>query len=283
MTSTLLLLALVTSGQTNYREVTVDPPSLKLDGPRAGWTLLVHGKTEDGRLVDLTHAARFQSLDAKVAAVDVGGSVSAVGDGSTTVRVEAAGKTLQVAVTVKGSNAARRFNFENDIVPLLSRHGCNASGCHGKAEGQNGFKLSVFGFDPPADYAALVKEGRGRRVFPAVPEQSLLLRKMSGQTAHGGGVRIPPSSADYETVRAWIAAGTPVGSDSDAKVVAVRVEPHERVMDLRGQQQLRVVARWSDGRESDVTSLARFQTNNEGLASVAADGLVTAGESPGNV
>src|SRR5438093_4124021 len=97
----------------------------------------------------------------------------------------------------------RAFHFENDIEPLLSRFGCNASGCHGKAEGQNGFKLSVFGFDPPADYNALVKEARGRRVFPAVPDESLLLRKMSGRTAHGGGVRIPPGSREYETIRAW--------------------------------------------------------------------------------
>src|SRR5258708_38979431 len=81
----------------------------------------------------------------------------------------------------------RRFNFENDIVPILSKFGCNSSGCHGKAEGQNGFKLSVFGFDPPADYTALLKEGRGRRVFPAAPEHSLLLRKMSGQMAHACG------------------------------------------------------------------------------------------------
>src|SRR5262252_3786629 len=91
----------------------------------------------------------------------------------------------------------RRFNFENDIVPILSRYGCNSSGCHGKAEGQNGFKLSVFGFDPAADLTALTKEGRGRRVFPAAPEQSLLLRKMSGQMAHGGGSRIARNSPDY--------------------------------------------------------------------------------------
>ncbi len=127
------------------------------------------------------------------------------------MRVQAEGRTLNVAVTVEGSAEPRRFNFENDIVPILSRFGCNSSGCHGKAEGQNGFKLSVFGFDPPADYAALTKEARGRRVFPAAPEQSLLLRKMTGQMPHGGGARIAAGSGDYETVRAWIAAGLPFG------------------------------------------------------------------------
>jgi len=197
--------------------------------------------------------------------------------------VTVAGRTRTVTVSVKDSAAPRRFNFENDIVPLLSRFGCNSSGCHGKAEGQNGFKLSVFGFDPPADYSALVKESRGRRVFPAVPSQSLLLRKLSGQAAHGGGSRIPADSREYETIRAWIAAGMPFGTSDDPTVIAVRVEPRERVLDVRGQQQLRVIARYSEGREVDVTGHARFQSNNDGLAAVAVDGLVSAGEAPGEV
>src|SRR5581483_6651947 len=111
------------------------------------------------------------------AAVTPAGVVRPVADGKTAVEVEADGKRLSVPVTVEGAALPRRFNFENDVIPILSRFGCNSSGCHGKAEGQNGFKLSVFGFDPPADYTALVKEGRGRRTFPAAPEQSLVLRK----------------------------------------------------------------------------------------------------------
>src|SRR5262245_26237859 len=143
----------------------------------------------------------------------------------------------------------RAFHFENDIVPILSRHGCNAAGCHGSALGQNGFKLSVFGSDPPADYAALVIEGRGRRVLFPSPEHSLVLAKASGAVAHGGGVRIPRGSADFQTLRDWIAAGAPVGDPAAPRVTAMRVEPSERVMPMKGQQQLRVVARYSDGRE----------------------------------
>src|SRR3954471_548498 len=115
------------------------------------------------------------------------------------------------------------LNFENDIVPILSKFGCNASGCHGKAEGQNGFKLSVFGFDPPADYRAITMEGRGRRVFPSSAEKSLLLLKVSGAKPHGGGVRIPPDRPEYETLRRWIAAGLPVGSASDPRVVKIEL------------------------------------------------------------
>src|SRR5262249_10870479 len=160
------------------------------------------------------------------------------GDGAAEVVVEAAGRRRTVPVRVEGATRARRFHFENDVVPLLSRYGCNASGCHGNAEGQNGFRLSVFGFDPAADYHALVNEARGRRVLPAAPEHSLLLTKASGTAAHGGGVRIPRGSAEYETLRAWVAAGTPFGDADAPRVTAVRVEPAERVLDFRGQQQL---------------------------------------------
>ncbi len=169
-----------------FVEVSADPAVVSLRGPTARFTLLVHGRTTDGRLVDLTRIARYRSADPKIVAVDLNVIVP-VADGKTTVIVDADGKSIPVAVTVSEAAAARRFNFENDVMPVLSRFGCNSSGCHGKAEGQNGFKLSVFGFDPPADFAALTKEGRGRRVFPPAPEQSLLLRKMSGQVPHGGG------------------------------------------------------------------------------------------------
>src|SRR3954466_9989026 len=153
--------------------------------------------------------------------------------------------------------AADAFHFENDILPILSRHGCNASGCHGKAEGQGGFKLSVFASDPEADYSALTKEGRGRRVFPAKPEESLLLRKGTGRTAHGGGTKLPYGSEDYRTLRDWIATGMPFGSPAAPRVVGLRVEPAERVMGVRTDVPLKVIARYSNGVDKDVTRHAR--------------------------
>ncbi|HEY7309892.1 MAG TPA: DUF1549 domain-containing protein [Gemmataceae bacterium] len=277
----LLVLSPALTATADVVEVTADPAAIRLHGPTGRYSLLITGKTSEGRLVDRTHAARFRSLDPRIARVTTDGVVHAVADGATTIEVQAEGRTLKVPVAVEGSTTPRRFNFENDIEPILSRFSCNSSGCHGKAEGQNGFKLSVFGFDPLADYAALTKESRGRRVFPAAPEQSLLLRKMTGQTAHGGGVRVAAGSADYETVRAWIAAGMTLGSADDPAVRSIRVEPGERILDPRGRQQLRVVARYTDDREVDVTAHAKFQSNNEGLASVQPNGLVRAGEAPG--
>ena len=177
----------------------------------------------------------------------------------------------------------RLLNFENDILPVLSRYGCNSSGCHGKAEGQNGFKLSVFGFDPEADYIALVMEGRGRRVFPAVPDQSLLLQKICGSMPHGGGIRLEKTRPEYHTLRDWIASGMRFGTNEDPRIVKIDLSPAERQLPFSGEQQLNVVATYSDGKTSDVTALAQFQSNNDGLASVDASGLVTIGQSAGTV
>ncbi|HEY2251338.1 MAG TPA: hypothetical protein VGH74_09770, partial [Planctomycetaceae bacterium] len=192
----------------------------------------------------------------------------------------AIGASLLVSGSAALAEPPRRFNFENDIVPILSKFGCNTSGCHGKAEGQNWFKLSVFGFDPAADYAALTQEGRGRRVVPSVPERSLLLTKASGGIPHGGGVRIPRSSDEYRTLSDWIEAGIDFGSPDDPRVVSIAVTPRERELNAGVTQPLRVTATLSNGQILDVTRHAKFQSNNEGLAAVDERGVVTAGKVP---
>ena len=177
--------------------------------------------------------------------------------------------------------AAEPLHFENDILPILGRYGCSASGCHGKAEGQGGFKLSVFASDPDADYAALTKEGRGRRVQPAAPDESLLLRKGSGRMPHGGGTKLPTGNEDYKILRAWIASGMPVGESDAPRVIGLRVEPDERVLGQKAEQRLKVFARYSDGAEKDVTRHDRFQSNTEAVAAVSAEGIVTTKDVPG--
>ncbi len=169
---------------------------------------------------------------------------------------------------------ARSIHFANDIEPLLSRHGCNSGGCHGRASGQNNFKLSLFGFDTDFDYNALVKEARGRRVFAASPDNSLLLLKASGRIAHGGGRRINPDGEDYQILRRWIAAGTPVGDASAPTLKKITMRPESRVMGHSDQQQLSVTAHYSDGSARDITRQAQYQSNEIPVAAVDADGLV---------
>lgn len=178
---------------------------------------------------------------------------------------------------------ARPFHFETDVLSILTRFGCNASGCHGKAEGQNGFKLSIFGFDPGADFTALTSESRGRRTNPTVPERSLLLQKSSGDMPHGGGVRIRKDSDEYRVLRDWISNGLPFGDPTAPRVSSITVSPREQLMGLKTTQPLKVVAKFDNGFEEEVTRHAKFQSNNDGLASVDEHGLVTAHETPGDV
>src|SRR6185436_10392984 len=165
------------------------------------------------------------------------------------------------------------IDFRNDIEPILSRHGCNAGGCHGKASGQNGFKLSLFGFDASYDYDEIVKRARGRRISVSAPEQSLLLVKATGKVPHGGGRRLEPESEAYKTLQAWIVAGTPGSSPGAPQIVSLAMEPKQLVMQRGQSQPLKVVASLSDGKTRDVTTEASFSSNLDVVASVSEAGL----------
>jgi hypothetical protein len=173
-----------------------------------------------------------------------------------------------------GANANAPLHFANEIVPLLTRHGCNAGGCHGKASGQNGFKLSLLGFDPAFDYNALVNEAHGRRLFPSSPEHSLLLTKATGEVAHGGGKRIAVGGEDYTTLLRWIKQGTPAGAADAPTLKRLQMVPQAGVLDRHARQQLAVWAHYNDGSIRDVTRKAQYQSNEAPIASVDEDGLV---------
>lgn len=261
--------------------VRVGPTKVVLDGPGTVHRLQVSTRLPQGTIGDLSRVAAYRSLAAGVVAVSSTGVLRGVGDGLGIVEVSVGRQVVKVAVEVRGTRARRTYNFERDIVPLLSRFGCNASGCHAKAEGQNGFKLSVFGFEPLADWVALTREARGRRVVPTLPATSLLLTKACGDVPHGGGVRIRRGSGDYRILFDWISQGSPYGEATDPRVVSIDVTPGERQVDMKTQHQLRVVATFSDGRTADVTGHTKFQSNNEGMALVDEFGLVTIGEAIG--
>lgn len=180
------------------------------------------------------------------------------------------------AVASERVDDPRPLSFINDIVPVLSKHGCNAGSCHGKAIGQNGFKLSLFGFDPAFDYAALVHEGHGRRVSPAAPDDSLLLLKPTGGMVHGGGTRFTADSPSYRLLRRWIAQGLPWGQDDDPRAVRLEVVPVEQVLAGPDKRQLQVIAHYSDESSRDVTTTARYDSQQPDILSVSAEGLVQA-------
>lgn len=172
-------------------------------------------------------------------------------------------------------------SFELDVQPILTARGCNQGACHGKSRGQNGFQLSLLAFDPDFDYAALTQQARGRRVFPAAPERSLLLQKATAMLPHGGGVRIERDSADYQVLLNWITQGAPRRVEKEPNLVAVAVSPLERFLTPGEEVPLVATATYSDGSTRDVTSRTQFQSSEAGIVSVTAAGLVKAGPIPG--
>jgi len=270
------------AGDEQEHLLQVFPQQVYLSGRDASQGLLITETAEQGLQRDKTRDAIYQSQDEAVCVVQSDGRIKVVGDGHTTVQVQAAGQTLLVPVTVSETQSSSSVYFATDVVPILTRHGCNSSSCHGKAEGQNGFRLSVFGFDPQADYEAIVQASRGRRVSLAAPANSLLLTKASGTMPHGGGRRLTPGHRAYEVVHNWIDQGAHQSTDHPV-VTQVAVEPKQRLLAFESQQQLRVIASWSDGVVRDVTELARFHSNDEALATVDEDGLIHVGHVPGHV
>ena len=178
----------------------------------------------------------------------------------------------EVAVTAKQP----AITFLNDVVPVLTKLSCNSGGCHGKATGQNGFRLSLLGFEPDFDHAALLQEARGRRLSMGSPDQSLLLIKATGRVPHGGGKRLEADSEDYVVLRDWIQQGAVGPRTDDAKLLRIEVSPTKQVLARGAQQQLLVTAYFSDGTTRDVTRRAIYDSNMPEIATAAASGLVSA-------
>jgi hypothetical protein len=258
-------------------------PVLELRGKDAHQQLLVTAKIDDGALRDWTQKVKYHAAPEGIVHVDAGGVVTPIADGAATITAEGEGVAASLPVKVEGAGQVQPINFANQIVPIFTKAGCNAGGCHGKASGQNGFKLSLLGFEPTEDYEHLVKEARGRRVFPAAPENSLLLLKGTNVTPHGGGKRLDPKSEDYQLLVRWISQGMPYGRETDPKVARIEVLPKARTMALNGEQQLVVLAHYSDGSVQDVTRSALYEPNEKSMAEADDVGHVKLFDQPGDV
>ncbi len=176
------------------------------------------------------------------------------------------------------------LSFTNDVEPVLTKAGCSIGACHAKAGGgQNGFQLSLLGFEARDDYEHLVKADRGRRLSMANPDQSLILRKASGQLPHGGGVRLKRDSAGYAVLKKWIEQGMPFGEANEPKLVSFEVQPGRNTVPPMGEQQLKSLAHYSDGSVRDVTATALYESNDKAMADVSTDGLVKVSNITGKV
>jgi hypothetical protein len=266
------LVALPTPAEV--QTLAVYPDNVSLNGTDDSRQLILTASLIGNRTQDLTGDCLYKVEPAGVVRVTTSGRVVPVANGKAKITARYGDKVAQVEVVSAHCDEVLPINFTNHIVPIFTKLGCNSGGCHGKSGGQNGFALSLLGFVPEMDYAALVKEARGRRLFPAAPEYSLLLTKASGGVAHAGGKRMEPGSDEYKLIRRWIASGTPFGKDTDPKVTHISVVPESRILTRNNKQRLAVLAHYSDGNVSDVTQRAQYESNDSEIAVVDGAGLV---------
>jgi hypothetical protein len=259
--------------------IRVSPEAVALQGNFARAQLVVSETAGEGsvneRSADLTHTAVYASDNPAVVGVSSSGQLLAVGDGAANVAVTAGGESRTVAVTVAGVVPEPQVGFIEQVMPVLSKAGCNAGACHASQYGKGGFKLSVFGFAPGEDWQNIVRDWSGRRIDRLDPDRSLLLLKPTLALPHGGNRRLVKDSVDYQVLRAWIAGGLPGPNAQAPTVAALRVLPERRVGQVGLTQQLQVVATWSDGTERDVTHWTKFDSGDDSVLSVTPTGQLT--------
>ncbi len=249
------------------------PAAVNLSGPSQYAQLLVTARLESGEIIDATRIAAFELPGSLVRQSN--GLVRPVADGTGTLRVTLAGKTVQVPVSVKGVTSDPPVSFVRDVQPVLSKMGCSAGTCHGAQAGKNGFKLSLRGYDAVFDYRALTDDLESRRINRAAPERSLLLLKTSGAVPHQGGVLTQPGAPNYELVRRWVAQGAKIDLDA-VKVKSIEVFPKNPTMTRIGsKQQFAVVASYADGSTRDVTAEAFVESSNTEVAAADKSGVVS--------
>jgi hypothetical protein len=255
-------------------ELFVQPAGVTLTGPRARAQLLVTGRYADGSLRDLTPVCDF-SCQGDVATVDATGHVVAKKSGSSHLLVKAGGKTVEVAVLVKDFEKPYPVSFRHDVIAALNVGGCNAGACHGTPSGKGGFKLSLRGFDPDADFLQLTRDVLGRRTERQRPDASLVILKALGRVPHEGGQRYQPTSVPAQALRTWLAEGLQDDSPKLPAIASVELLPGSRVQLAPARfQQLSVVARFADGSSRDVTRLTVFTSSDTSVADVTPNGLV---------
>ena len=250
-------------------------------GSDARLQLMVTAEAAAGQQRDFTRVVQYSANPAGLVEVDATGLVTPLANGDVTVTATipeaiagAAQRTATVDLKVTGVGAEPPIHFQRQITPIFTKLGCNGGGCHGKISGQNGFRLSLLGFEANEDYDYLVKESRGRRISVANPSSSLLLTKATGEVPHGGGARTDRSTYEYRLMARWIAQGTPSGDPNAPKVESIEIFPPSRRLAPGQTQQLSVIARYSDGSIEDVTPGVVYESNDSAMAEVTPGGWV---------
>lgn len=248
-------------------EISLYPPMIQLLGPKATQVLVVNAGERD-----ITDECSFRVANAAIASVSETGVVTAVADGRTSLAVLCKEGRSSVALSVTSAGEKPQLSFVKDVVPVFTMAGCAGSNCHGSIRGQNGFKLSLFGYEPDFDYEAIL-----RRIDRLNPEKSPILTKATFQVQHGGGLRFAVGSLEYRTILEWVRGGATFDSAGSPRIASLSVYPEERILTGAGaSHQLVATAKYTDGTSRDVTHLVQYSSNNPDVVQVSAVGKVKA-------
>lgn len=254
----------------------VQPEMVRLVGPRAMRQMLVTGRYSDGSERDLTCVCNISAETRDIVKISPAGFLSSLAAGETALVVQAGEKTARVPVVVTDFDKPQPVSFRRDFIAALNVAGCNAGACHGIPSGRGGFKLSLRGYDPAADFIELTHSALGRRINPFDVEASLILKKGLGKVAHAGGPRLlSVNPVPQETIRVWLSQGLLDDSANLPALTKLEVFPGNRVQIAPARwQQLAVLAHFADGSVRDVTRLTAFSSSDDSIAGVDANGLV---------
>ncbi|MDB6113026.1 MAG: hypothetical protein JWR69_4776 [Pedosphaera sp.] len=255
--------------------IAILPGKFKLSGTAARQSLLVErfkGPLFGGQV---TNGVVFSSSDTNVLKIEAGVALP-VKNGVVTIRAQVGRQTAVAEVSVEQMDRPFEWSFRNHVQPVLAKAGCSAGACHGAAAGQNGFKLSLRGYDDEGDYLTLTHRALGRRIVPSDPGRSLMLLKPTGAVPHKGGKRFEVGSIDYQVLSEWIAAGIPGPKANEPRIQSIEILPEHFITSPGLTQQLSVLAHFTDGHTEDVTHWVKYTSANETVSQVDDNGQVKA-------
>jgi hypothetical protein len=275
ISSLLLLCAFTLSHMAQAATLRIFPEKIDIHPLAASQRVVVTLTDARGVTSDVTNEASVTLENASLARWK-DGVMNPLASGETRLLVKHAGITAKADVSVKRSVEPSGPSFQNEVVPVLMRYGCSSGGCHGATRGKDGFRLSLFGYDPDADHFRLTREFVNRRINVALPQDSLLLKKSAGTVPHGGGKKLTPADPNFDLLREWIAAGAPKSAVDEAHMRSVSVYPTDLTLDAAGQNhRVVVMGSFTDGSQRDVTQLSILESSDDSIVSVTREGVVS--------
>jgi hypothetical protein len=253
--------------------LTILPEKITLNGAVTRQHLVVERVDDKQFIGEVKEGVTFTSSHPDIVQIENGFAIP-VANGTATIKATVGKKTLTTKIKVTGMDQSADWTFRNHVQPVLAKFGCSSGACHGAAAGQNGFKVSLRGYDDQGDFLALTRHTLGRRISPAEPAKSLLITKPTGAVPHKGGIKFDTDSLEYKVLSEWIANGTPGPKQEDARIERIEMVPNHVILKPGEEQQILVRAYFNDGRVEDVTRWTKYTDANSEVTNIDEHGNI---------